>query len=88
MVGLKSSHGHLLLPVLKVSGQCREGTPLPLITNNREKNDGFLNCIQGKVTGLECLAGHQEQWKFHLSKKRNKTEEGRGGDPAGAEMLL
>jgi len=37
MVGLKSSHGHPLLPALKAAGQCREGAPLPLTTNGREK---------------------------------------------------
>lgn len=76
MVGLKSSHGHLPLPGMDAAGQRWEGAPLPFMTSSREKEDGLLKCIQGKVTLLQCLAGHQQQWQFQLSKNRNKTGEG------------
>lgn len=68
MVGLKNIHGYF-------SQCCREqGSEGKVLLSFDEKqyekrNDGFLNCIQGKVTLLECLAGHQQQCKFQLSKK-------------------
>lgn len=86
VAGLKSSHSRPLLPVLEAAGQCREGAPRPLMTNDSEKERWFLELhpresnparVPGRASTAMEISAFKEQ-KKRLEKGVGTSRRSRG----------